>query len=315
MEPVAVAVIGAGLMGHGIALEYALHGNPVRLTDSDLDRFPWALERIREGLSLLCSSGAISEQRIGDALKRIQIMPDLEACAEGAEVVVEAVFEDLELKRRLYRIAEGCIKPNAILASNTSTIMPSRLAEGLRHPKRLLVTHYFNPPYLLPLVEVAPAPGTDSQVVAAMTARLESMGKRPVVLKREIAGFVGNRLQAALFREAISLIEQGVATPADIDAVVTTSFGRRLAHVGPFVAGDFAGWDLFLTILGELQPQLCNAESPSRLVAEKVARGELGAKSGAGFHSWPGDSADVVRRRLAGQLARFAAQDRGVATE
>ena len=186
--------------------------------------------------------------------------------------------------------------------------MPSRLAEVASRPDRLLVAHYFNPPYLIPLVEIVPGPDTSSQTVMAMVGVLEQVGKKPVVLRKEATGFVGNRLQFAMFREALAIVEAGIADPEAVDQVVRFGFGRRLAAAGPFEVFDLAGLDTILAVATQILPEL-DAPNPTgqavpALLSRKVAEGDLGVKSGRGFHEWTTDKADELRNRLIRALAR-----------
>ena len=191
--------------------------------------------------------------------------------------------------------------------------MPSRLAEAVSCPDRLLVAHYFNPPYLIPLVEIVPGPETSSDTIAAMVGLLENVGKVPVVLRKEATGFVGNRLQFALFREALAIVEQGIADPEAVDQVVRFGFGRRLAAAGPFEVFDLAGLDTIGAVAAEIFPELATA-SPSgqqvpELLSQKVQQGELGVKSGRGFHEWTDEKIEELRNRLTQALVRAAASE------
>jgi 3-hydroxybutyryl-CoA dehydrogenase len=170
----------------------------------------------------------------------------------------------------------------------------------------VLVAHYFHPPHLLPLVELVPSPATAPETLEAVRRLLAGIGKRPVVLRREVAGFVGNRLQAALFREALAIVGQGIATPEEVDAVVSSGFGRRLAVVGPFAAMDLAGLDVLLRVMEQLLPEIAASPETPPLLRETVAGGRLGVKSGAGFHDWPPEAAREVRERLARALVAVA---------
>ena len=195
-----------------------------------------------------------------------------------------------------------------ILASNTSSLLPSKLASATRRPDKVLVTHYFNPPHLLPLVEVVRGDKTSDETVNTVYDLLTRVGKSPVIIQKEVPGFVGNRLQAALFREAISLVAKGVASPQDVDMVIKSGFGRRLATAGVFEVWELAGWDLILTIAENLQPELESSPTVSPLLRERVERGELGTKTGKGFYEWTPDSAESLRERIAQVLTTLAQQ-------
>jgi 3-hydroxybutyryl-CoA dehydrogenase len=297
-----VTVVGAGLMGHGIALEFALAGMNVKLHDTDRGRIEEGMNRVRKSLSTMVSAHLVNEPEAQMGLRRLEPMTDLDSAAEGADLVVEAVFEDLVLKQTLFRRLDQITRPTTILASNTSTLMPGSLASAISRPDRLLVTHYFNPPYLLPLVEVVPSKQTSAEVVEVMVSMLSRLGKRPVIVRKEVPGFIGNRLQIALLREALSLVEQGVATAEDVDTVIRSSFGRRLAAAGVFEIFDIAGWDLIRSICINLLPQISSSRDVSPLVDGMVQRGTLGVKSGKGFYDWTPETSERLRNRIAATL-------------
>jgi 3-hydroxybutyryl-CoA dehydrogenase len=303
-----IAVIGAGLMGHGIAQEFALAGYQVRLHDQGVEPLARAMDNIRANLRRLSSLGRVEAHRIEPAIGRITPTSDLDAAVSGADLVIEAIFEDLAAKHELLSSLERLCPADMIIASNTSSFMPSRLAEALARPERLVIAHYFNPPYLIPLVEVVPGPRTSQGTVATMAALLEKVGKKPVVLGKEATGFVANRLQFALFREALSIVAQGIAGPEAVDSVVKYGFGRRLAAAGPFEVFDLAGLDTILAVASQILPAVAGAGPANQPVLEflrqKVERGELGVKSGRGFHDWTPEAAEELRGRLTRALLR-----------
>ena len=243
-----VAVIGAGLMGHGIALEFAVAGRRVAITDASAAALEQGLANMRNGAETLAQLGLAPRAACDTAMQRVTAHASLQEAVAGADLVIEAVSEDLPLKQRIFAELDGACGGGVVLASNTSTFMPSALAGGTGHPQRILVAHYFNPPHLLPVVELVPHADTDPAVVARMRELYLALGKRPVVLQREIAGFIANRLQHALLREAVALVEAGVASAAEVDAAVSGSFGRRLAVAGPFEVSDLAGLDVIAAI-------------------------------------------------------------------
>ena len=300
-----VAVIGAGLMGHGIALEFAVGGRQVAITDASAAALEQGLANMRRGAATLASLGLAPRGACDTALQRVTACATLPKAVAGAGLVIEAVSENLPLKQRVFAELDRACGPEVVLASNTSTFMPSALAAGARHGERILVAHYFNPPHLLPVVEIVPHAGTAADVVARVRTLYEALGKRPVVLRREIAGFVANRLQQALLREAAALVEGGVASAADVDAVVSGSFGRRLAVAGPFEVSDLAGLDVIAAIARELWPGLA-AGGIADLLAAPAAAGHYGAKTGRGFGDWPPARVDAAKARIATALAAIA---------
>jgi 3-hydroxybutyryl-CoA dehydrogenase len=302
-DPRAVAVVGAGLMGHAIALEFALAGLAVRLTDRTDAILAAAIDTVADDLAALVRLGRVEQAAVAPTLARIGPTTDLGHAVAGADLVVEAISEDLDRKRRLFADLDRRCPPHVVLASNTSSFMPSLLAAGIRHPERLLVTHYFNPAHLLPLVEVVPHPATDEAVVARVVRLLRGIGKAPVVVRQEAPGFVGNRLQMALLREAAAIVAAGIATAADVDAVVTAGFGRRLAVAGPFAVADLAGLDVTLRVMEELLPSLASEREPPPMLRDAVAAGRLGVKTVAGLYDWSPDAIRAARERVAAAIA------------
>ena len=252
--------------------------------------------------------GRLESARIDPALAAITVSIDLGRTVAGAELVIEAIVEELGAKHALLRSLNGLCGGETIIASNTSSFMPSSLAEAVSCPDRLLVAHYFNPPYQIPLVEIVPGPDTSNETVMTVVGLLRKVGKKPVVLRKEATGFVGNRLQFALFREALAIVEQGIADPEAVDQVVRFGFGRRLAAAGPFEVFDLAGLDTILAVATQIFPELDTADPTGQLVPEllsrKVAEGDLGVKSGRGFHEWTAQKADELRNRLTRALVQ-----------
>lgn len=298
-----IAVIGVGLMGHGIAQEFALAGYPVSIYDVSEDKLQQAVLNIGSNLHMLAEIGIIAEERIAPTLSNLHPGTKLPEVVSTADFVIEAVFENLELKQGIFRQLDQSCPEHTILASNTSTIMPSMLAAVTRRPGKVLVTHYFNPPYLLPLVEIVRHKTTTEETVRVVHDLLSSIGKNPAVVQKEVPGFVGNRLQLALFREALSIVEQGIATPEDVDTIVKTGFGRRYAAAGPFEIWELAGWDLILAISEYLQADLESSKEISALLKNKVEKGELGTKTGKGFFDWTPESIEALKQRIGRVLA------------
>jgi 3-hydroxyacyl-CoA dehydrogenase len=306
-----IAVVGAGLLGHGIAQEFALAGYQVTLHDRNDELLDKALENIRSNLALLQALGRLDPGSIEPALASVTTSTDLGAAVSRADLVVEAIYENLLAKHALFHTLSSLCDSEAIFASNTSSFMPSTLAEAVSRPDRLLVAHYFNPPYLIPLVEIVPGPQTSNQTITTMVGLLEKIGKHPVVLQQEAIGFVGNRLQFALFREALAIVEQGIASPEAVDHVVKYGFGRRLALAGPFEIFDLAGLDTILSVAAQIFPDLATSRSAAgempELLRRKVEHGQLGVKSGQGFHEWTPEKVVELRTRLTRALARAEA--------
>jgi 3-hydroxyacyl-CoA dehydrogenase len=308
-----IAVIGAGIMGHGIAQEFAVGGYEVALYDVDEDRLAAALTRIQANLESLEEAGAVKAGSAESAPARIRPSTILADVIVDADYVVEAAPENIDLKRELFTEMDQRCKPETILASNTSTFPPSKLASATGRADRVLVTHYFNPPFLVPLVEVVRGPETSDATVETVVPLLKGVGKTPVVVQKEVPGFIGNRLQLALVREALSIVAQGLATPEDVDLVVRTSLGRRWSVAGPFETSDAAGLDTVLAVAGQLFPAIESSPDVPALLQDVVARGNLGLKSGKGFYDWPPETAEALRERIRLaliEIARWEAEGR-----
>ena len=300
-----IAVVGAGLMGHGIALEFALAGYDVRLQSRSQESLDRAASRIDESLNRLVDLGKVSREQAGPVPAAIRMTTDLGEAAAGSDVAIESIYEDLELKQQVFKDLDALCPERTILASNTSTLMPSTLASATQRRDRVLVTHYINPPFLVPLVEVAKSEDTSDETVATVTGLLENVGKQPVVVAKEVIGFIASRLQGALLREALWLVENGVATAEDVDVTIKTSLGRRWAVAGVFEVLEIAGWDLVLLIDSILFPELASSPDVSPVMKEMVERGDLGLKSGKGFYDWTPESAEALRQRISEALVRI----------
>jgi 3-hydroxybutyryl-CoA dehydrogenase len=300
-----VAVIGAGTMGYGIAMELALAGYDVGLHDIAEERVQAALNRIQAGLRMMAAAGLISHERVEPAYSRIRGGTQLDAVVSGSEVVIESAVESLPVKQDIFRELDRLCPPDTILASNTSSFMPSQLAAATARPEMVLVAHHFNPPHLLPGVEVVRSERTSDEAVTTTCELLKRAGKRPVVIK-EIPGFIAVRLQAALLREAASLVSHGFASPQDVDTLVRNSFGRRLAVAGPFEVSDMAGWDIIVTAFSRLYPELDRSTEMSPFLKQKVEEGDLGQKTGRGFYDWTTEAGEAKKQRITDVLIKLA---------
>lgn len=297
-----VAVVGAGLMGHGIAQEFALGGYEVRLVSRSKESLERALHNIRGNLDRLMGFGMVSREQAEAVPDNIYPTTEFAEAIDSVDVVIESVYEDLELKKQIFQQLDEMCPERTILASNTSSLMPSAFAAATRRPDRVLVTHYANPPYLIPLVEIVRGRNTSDETVVTISGLLEKLGKRTIVAQKEVPGFILNRLQAALLREALWLVENGVASPQEVDAGIRNSIGRRWAVAGVFEIFDLAGWDLLLNMVSELQAHLSASPKVSPVLAEKVQCGELGVKTGKGFYEWTPEAAEGLRERIAQAL-------------
>jgi len=293
-----IAIVGAGLMGHGIAQEFAQHGFQITIFEKDPERRNSVLSQIESNLALLLDEGIVTASEFPKILSRIRVSDSLESAVNQAQFVIEAVFENLELKRSIFKRLDELCPKSVILASNSSSFTPSQYAKGTSSPERILGTHYFNPPYLVPLVEVIKGRETSEKTMKSVVSILEDIGKKIAVVRKESPGFIANRIQIALFREAFNVVEQGIATPEEVDLAIKNSFGRRLGIMGPFEQCDIIGADLKLAIYNALVPHISHSQKPSLLLVRKVNEGSLGMKTGQGFYKWTHAAIQIMNRKL-----------------
>ena len=293
-----IAVIGAGLMGHGIAQEFAFAGYQVHLHDVNQAQVDAGIERIRDNLQLFVENDLARPDQIDETLNRIHGSDQLEAVAGEADFVIEAVIENLPLKQEVFRQLDQICPPHTILASNTTAQMPSQIGVFTQRQDKVLNTHYFNPPYLIPLVELIRSPKTSDETLQVAYDLMVKIGKTPAIIQKEVPGFVGPRLQAAVIREAFSIVERGIASAEDVDLVVRNSFGRRLSVAGPFQVFELAGWDLVLAAFEELYKDLNSSSEINPLLREMVEDDKLGVKSGAGFYEWTPERIEEIRDKM-----------------
>ena len=293
------AVVGAGVMGSGIAQILAAAGWRVALHDPDPAALAAAPERIVAGLELLGRSAP-------PVLARVRAEASLAAAVEGAELVIEAGPERLDVKQGIFATLDALTPPETVLASNTSAIPIREIAARVTRRSRVLGTHFWNPPHLVRLVEVVQSDATDPAHVSWTISLLAQAGMRPVHVMADIPGFVGNRLQHALKREAIALVAAGVCDAETVDTVVKEGFGARLPYIGPLEQSDLSGLELTLAIHEVLMPSLDVTPVAHPLLVEKVAAGELGASTGQGFRSWAPGQAAALRARVDRALVEAA---------
>jgi len=299
MAKARIAVIGAGLMGHGIAQVFALAGHEVTIYDTVAASLDSAKARILANLKDLGDDQA--------AVERVRPCRELAEAVRDADYVVEAVLEDLPLKQKLFVEIERHVRPETILASNTSVIPITSIMEGLRDRSRALGTHWWNPPYLVPLVEVIGTQWTSPQAIDWTIALHKAAGKMPVHVKKDVPGFVGNRLQHALWRDAIALVEHGICDAETVDVVIKASFGRRLAVLGPLENADLVGTDLTLAIHQTVLPDIERRGGPSPYLEKLVADGKLGMKAGEGFRRWTPEQQQALRAQVLAHLRKARA--------
>lgn len=281
-----VGVIGAGLMGHGIAQVFATAGYGVRVFDEKRDVLERTKDRIKNNFTVFINLGLRNEKDVAVCLDRIELCRSLEDLCNGCQVIIEAVTEDIEIKRKTFSEVEKLVEEDTILTTNTSAISITDIGAVLKNPARFLGTHFWNPPHILPCVEVIKGSNTSDETFETVCAFLERAGKVPVRVHKDIPGFLGNRLQHAMWREAFSLCSSGVATPEDIDKVVKYGFGARMFFLGPMETADLAGLDLTKSIHEYLFPFLETSSKPAAILEKLISQGALGVKTGRGFYNW-----------------------------
>lgn len=289
-----IAIIGAGLMGHGLALVFADAGHSVTITDRDIASLNAVNARIAGTFKSIGKDTS--------AATRVQPIADLATAVQNADIIIEAAPERLELKQNIFIQLEAHAKPDAILASNTSVIPIGQIAAHVKSKHRVLGTHWWNPPYLVPLVEVIQTEGTAPGTVQTMMELLTRIGKVAVHVKKDVPGFVGNRLQQALWREAVALVEDGVCDAETVDLVVKNSFGLRLAVLGPLENADLVGTDLTLAIHETVLPHLNHRAGASPYLKQLVEDGHLGFKTNHGFRKWTEVQKTDLRAKLSNHL-------------
>lgn len=299
-KAISVTVLGAGLMGHGIGQVFARAGHAVVLTDPNEAVLNVALEKVASNIRF---EGSDPERVICN----MSTCVDLKRAVQGADLVIEAAPEKLELKQHLFAEVVAAAPAHAVLASNTSVIPITRIGEKLddQARQRLVGTHWWNPPHLIPLVEVVRTIHTSEDVFEQTFAWLQAVGKCPVRVQQDVTGFIGNRLQHALWREAIALIADGVCDAEAIDLVVKNSFGMRMPVLGPMENADLVGLELTQDVHRVMFPDLKCDKHPSPLLGQLIAQGHIGMKSGKGLRSWSPEQAQAVHARLAAHLIQM----------
>ena len=293
-----IGVIGAGLMGHGIAQVFALKGYKVKLFDNDPKVLESSPEKIHNNLQTLLEMHLVESQEIEDCLNHLQLCHTLPEMCEGVELTIEAVSENVDLKRAIFGELDALTTPQTILCSNTSGISIGLISENLRFKERVIGTHFWNPPHIVPCVEVIKSQFAADEVFHTVIELMERVGKKPVRVLKDIPGFLGNRLQHALWREAISLVEKGIAAPEDIDRVVKYGFGLRLPFIGPLETADLAGLDLVYDIHKYLFSDLENRSTPSPLLKTLLDQKATGVKSKKGFYNWTDErTKQIIQQR------------------
>lgn len=306
--PEQITVVGAGFMGHGIAQVFAVQGHDVKVYDSSAEILETVRPRVAGNLEKLAEFGLVDSSATNDILSRIRVVSDLMEACKGSDLVIEAVVENLELKREIFKKLDEICPETTVLCSNTSVISITEIAESALYKHRIVGTHWWNPPYLVPLVEVIRAENTSTESMKRVYGLLKSVGKQPVFVNKDIPGFIGNRLQHALWREAFSLVDAGVCNAETIDTVVRNSFGLRLPVLGPMENADSVGLDLILSIHDYIFPHLTNTTTAATTLSDRVKAGHLGAKTGKGLFEWSQEKMTQRKSDLDTHLMRLLSE-------
>lgn len=290
-----VVSVGSGTMGPGVAVDYLVAGHAVTIMGRDETKLTAARQKVEAALAFLAGENYLDAPHHQAALAHFSTAPlSNSAPLAEATIVVESITENLEVKQQFFGELEAVCSPQTLFFSNTSGLSISQIFAHLQHPARGMGTHYWNPPYLMPLVELTPGQQTDPTRLEEVRQLLESMGKKPVIVRQEVPGLIWNRLQFALLRECLHLLAEGVATAPEIDRVVEMGLARRASFMGLFKIADLGGGDVWYGIADYLFAQLSNATEPPALWREQIERGEFGLKSGQGFYNWNAEEARTL---------------------
>lgn len=294
-----IAVLGAGVMGTGIAQLFATKGYPVTIiyVYDDAQRAK-PIETMKGNLQVLCDNGVMEEKEIPSILANVTCTEDMEAAAKSADIIFECIVEDLATKQEYFRKLDEICAPETILATNTSVISVTEIAEKSIHKDRIIGTHFWKPAYIIPLVEVVKTENVSEKTVNETYDLLTEAGKKPVIVQKDVPGFLANRMQHALFREAISIVENKIATPEDVDTAIKYGFGMRLGVMAPMEVIDSGGLDLTYNIHKYLFPYIENSTEPSAMLKRLLDEGKNGFKTGEGFEKWAPEQIQQSQKNL-----------------
>ncbi|MDX2267054.1 MAG: 3-hydroxyacyl-CoA dehydrogenase family protein [Bryobacter sp.] len=305
------AVCGTGMMGPGIAATLAVGGMETVIVARREFKAWESLDTARQVVLLLEQNGLISPAHSNRALERLSATHFFVEGVEGRDLIIESVAEDMRVKQDWIRQVEEIVAPDAYITSNTSGLSITELASEAQHPERICTTHFWNPPHLVPLVEIVMSPRTSEAMAQDLKALLERCGKAPVIVRKDRPGQLGNRLQMALVREAVNIVSEGIATVEDVDKAASLGFGLRLPVYGIFEHADIVGLDLSYKVCDYVAQDLYSEKQAPELYAMLVRRGQLGAKTGSGFYDWSKKNADQVRNLRDRWLREFLRGDYG----
>jgi 3-hydroxybutyryl-CoA dehydrogenase len=307
-----IAVIGAGMMGPGIAQVFAAHGHPVQVQGRTAAKLSTVKDRIRTNLTRMADYGLVESSEIHNILDRIGVTGELGLALRNADVVIEAITEDLGMKQELFAELDRLCSANTILCSNTSVMSITQIGERAIHRDRIVGTHFYQPPFLVPLVEVVRTEFTAPAHMDTVFELMQSAGKVPVRVQKDVPGFIANRMQHALWREAFALIDEGICDAATVDTAISNSFGLRLPVLGPVANADLVGLDLTIAIHNYVLPHLNVSTVPCDTLRARVKEGKLGFKTGSGFLDWTDESMVATREKLMTYLLEVAAKAKEV---
>jgi 3-hydroxybutyryl-CoA dehydrogenase len=300
-------ILGSGMMGKGVAQLLAGKGFPVTIYTRDIRNSDAVMETIKLNINLLVDNDILRKEDVTDILNRIKITDSFEAAAESADMIIENIVENLEIKQEYFTKLDSICDPKVILASNTSAISITEIGAGAKHKERIIGTHFWNPAFLIPLVEVIKTGFVSEEVVEQTCDVMAAAGKKPIIVKRDVPGFLANRMQHALVREAWAIVQNGIADPKDVDDAIKYSFGMRLPFMGCMEQGDAVGLDLGYSIQSYLFKYLDNSTEPVPILKEKVLKNELGFKTnGVGMQNWSPEAQDKYNRDLVTNLINVA---------
>jgi len=284
-----IAVLGSGIMGHGIAQSFLMGNCQVILYDIEASVLETARAHIEKNLKLLEEAGLLTTEDVGSALNRLSTTIDLKKAVAECDFIIEAAPENLELKQDLFQQVEAHCRESAILATNTSSFTLTAIGLNVKKKERLVTAHWFNPPYIVPVVEVVRGDETSDHTFDTTFGLLEKIGKTPVRIQADIPGFLVNRISGAMTREILDLYEKGVANAEDIDRAIKGTIGFQFASIGPLQRMDFGGLDLWLKGCENAFATLNNSTEAPPALRRLVSQGDLGVKSGRGFFEYTAD--------------------------
>jgi 3-hydroxybutyryl-CoA dehydrogenase len=297
-----VAVIGTGTMGPGIAQVFAQNGIDVRIYDIDQGKLNDARKTLAGNLDLIFQAGLLSEAEVAETQSKIKDATSLEEAVKEADLVIEVIPEVMDIKKGLFADLDKICDPDTILATNTSGLSITEMATAISNPKRLVGMHWWNPPIIILVIEIVKGQETDDDIIETVDQLVRKIKKVPVLVKKDVPGFLGNRLQYALMREAIALLNEGVASAEDIDTMIKAGIGFKFPIMGPLETIDMAGLDIYYPVSKYLNKELDKSQEASPIVEEMVNKGELGLKSGKGFYDYSGTD---IKALMGGRIKKL----------